>query len=445
MAASRHGSWAPAAERQSALPPLNPGVSQLNAPEDSGTARDTVSREIDTIDPPPAAPNDYQQDLPDTADRTRAERHVASIQQRGGLFVEAVRLTRMPMLVTDPTLPGNPITFANAAFLDLCGYTLDELLGQDPHFMNGAGTDPEAIRRYTAAIDGGRDENLEILQYRKDGTAFRAMLFASPIDDGQGRVTSHFLSYLDITRRWEAEEGLRALTVELEARVSARTAELESANTRLRNLLAERDLLIIEVNHRAKNSLAVAAALLGLQARRQPDLAVRTLFEEAQERLNSMARVHDLLSKSESSQRIDLACYLAQLCEALGGLADRDRIRLRAEADTGILLDADTAFPIGIVLTELITNALKYAFPGSRAGTVLAQAQRVGGDRIELLVRDDGAGMGELREGSLGYGLVRSLVKQIAGEISVENVSGVAVRITFPQRGAQQAALPPPD
>jgi PAS domain S-box-containing protein len=384
--------------------------------------------------------NQFKPDMPGTADRTRAGRHVEAVQQQGGLFVEAVRLTRMPMLVTDATLPGNPITFANPAFVELSGYSLDELLGQEPHFMNGEGTDPAAIRSYTAAMHAGRDENLEIVQYRKDGSAFRAMLFASPVDDGQGAVTSHFLSYLDITRRWEAEQDLRTLTVELEERVAGRTAELEAANGRRTNLVAERELLLMEVNHRAKNSLAVAGALLGLQARRQPDPAVRVLFEEAQERLNSMARVHDLLSKSESAQRINLATYLAQLCEALGGIADRNRIRLRAEADTGILLDADTAFPLGIVLTELITNALKYAFPGSRTGTVLAQAQWVDAGHVELLVRDDGAGMGELREGSLGYGLVRSMVKQICGSIAVESISGVAVRITFPNACAATAA-----
>jgi PAS domain S-box-containing protein len=376
--------------------------------------------------------NQFKPDMPDTAGRTRAGRHVEAVQQQGGLFVEAVRLTRMPMLVTDATLPGNPITFANGAFVELSGYALDELLGQDPHFMNGEGTDPDAIRSYTAAIREGRDENLEIVQYRKDGSAFRAMLFASPVSDGQGRVTSHFLSYLDVTRRWEAEEGLRALTVELEARVASRTTDLEETNGRLTLLLAERELLMVEVNHRAKNSLAVAAALLGLQARRQPDAAVRTMFEESQERLNAMARVHDLLSRSESAQRIDLATYLVQLCEALGGIADRDRVRLRASADTGLLLDADTAFPLGIILTELITNALKYAFPGTRAGTITAEAQRLPSGRMELVVRDDGVGMATLREGSLGYGLIRSLVKQIRGDIVVAADSGVRVTITFP-------------
>ena len=96
--------------------------------------------------------NEFQENKADTPERTVAERHIEAVRQQGGLFVEAVRRTRMPMLVTDATLPGNPIVFANGGFLDLSGYSMDELLGQDPHFMNGEGTDPEAIRRDEAAI-----------------------------------------------------------------------------------------------------------------------------------------------------------------------------------------------------------------------------------------------------------------------------------------------------
>src|SRR4051794_11599520 len=132
----------------------------------------------------------------------------------------------------------------------------------------------------------------------------------SPLDNGQGRVTHHFLSYLDITRRYDAEGELRTLTSELERRVVERTrdleasnAKLEAANQKLSKLLAERNMLLSEINHRAKNSVAVAASLLAIQGRRQPDRAVRALFEEAQDRLNAMAHVHDLLSKSESIQR----------------------------------------------------------------------------------------------------------------------------------------------
>jgi PAS domain S-box-containing protein len=377
--------------------------------------------------------NDYQENMADTPARTLSERHIEGVREQGGMFVEAVRVTRMPMLVTDATLPGNPITFANGAFIELSGYSLDELVGQDPHFMNGPDTDPEAIREYEAGMAERRDATLEILQYRKDGTPFHAALFASPLTDGQGTITSHFLSYLDVTQRYEAEEKLRALTSELEERVAARTRDLEEANQKLRNLDMEREMLLVEVNHRAKNSLAIAASLLGLQGRRQADPSVKALFQETQERLSALSRVHDLLSKSENAQRVDLGRYVGDLCEAMNpGSGSENRIRLQATAQPGIMIKADTAIPLGIVITELITNSLKYAFPPPRSGTITAQAERIELGRLKLTVADDGAGFSDLREGSLGLGLVRSLVRQIGGEIDVRSNGGVTATITFP-------------
>jgi PAS domain S-box-containing protein len=385
-------------------------------------------------DSPENGTNDYQQNLIDTPEQLKSERYIESVRQQGGMFVEAVRVTRMPMIITDAKLPGNPITFANQAFIELSGYSLDELQGQDPHFMNGDDTDQRSIAQYESAINEGRDETLEILQYRKDRTPFRAMLFASPLDDGQGTVTNHFLSYLDITRRYEAEKDLRAMTAELEERVAARTRELESVNQKLKLLVAEREMLLVEVNHRAKNSLAVAASLLGIQARRLPDRAVKALFEEAEDRLFAMARVHDLLSKSESSQRVDIATYILDLCEALRPITESDeRIALKVRAEESILVDADTAFSLGIILTELITNAVKYAFPPPKSGTILAQARRSQAGFVELIIQDDGIGMSHPREGSLGYGLLRSLVLKLRGEIDIRSDSGLKVTIVFPE------------
>lgn len=146
-----------------------------------------------------------------------------------------------------------------------------------------------------------------------------------------------------------------------------------------------------------------------------------------------MARVHDLLSKSESSQRVDVGTYLNDLCEALKPITENDdRVRLTAKSEGGMFVDANTAVPLGIVLTELITNAVKYAFPPPRSGTILAIAQRSKPGWVELLIRDDGIGMAHVREGSLGYGLVRSLVKQIRGEIDIQSDAGVTVTISFP-------------
>ena len=225
------------------------------------------------------------------------------------------------------------------------------------------------------------------------------------------------------------EERVVKRTQELEAS----NEKLEAANDRLSKLVAEREMLLSEVNHRAKNSLTVAASLLAIQGRRQPDRAVRALFEEAQDRLNAMARVHDLLSKSESDQRVDLATYVTDLCEALRPITEDDgRVGFNVSAEDGILVDADTAFALGIILTELVTNAVKYAFPPPRSGTIFALARRGEPERLEVSIKDDGIGMASFREGSLGYGLVRSLVQQINGTIAVQSDPGLAVTISFP-------------
>lgn len=188
--------------------------------------------------------------------------------------------------------------------------------------------------------------------------------------------------------------------------------------------------------------LAIAASLLAIQGRRQSDPGVRAHFEEAQERLNAMARVHDLLSKSEREQRVDVATYVKDLCEALRPITESDdRIRLEAQVEEGVLVDAATAVPLGIVITELITNSVKYAFPVPRKGTIFARVRRSRQGWVEMIVSDDGVGMARLREGSLGYSLIRSLVQQIDGEISTrsDNEIGLTVTISFPASHSESA------
>jgi PAS domain S-box-containing protein len=368
--------------------------------------------------------NDFRPNLPRTSDQTRAENEIENLRRRGGIFVEAVRETRMPMLVTDPTLPGNPVVFANEAFLALSGYTLDEVLGQEPHFMDGPLTDAGTIRELEDAIAEGRDATLEILQHRKDGSTFWTALFVGPRRDGHGRVAYHLLSFLDITRRREAEDGMRRLAADLERRVEARTRELAAANDRL-------SLLVREVDHRAKNSLAIASSLLSMQAQRQADPAARAAFYETRARLTAMARAHDMLSRSSGTLDVALAEYLRGLCSALAQ-SEGDRLAVSLDVQDGIMVDADRAIALGLVINELVTNAVKHAFPPPRTGAVEVSVRRCEGNRVQLRVRDDGIGMAEAKGGSLGHLIVANLVEQIGGEMSVVGGDGVCVTIIFP-------------
>jgi two-component sensor histidine kinase len=119
---------------------------------------------------------------------------------------------------------------------------------------------------------------------------------------------------------------------------------------------------------------------------------------------------------------------------------DEARIRLHAQVEPGIVVDANTAVPLGIVVTELITNATKYAFPPPRSGTILLQVERAQSGWIELLIRDNGIGMAPAREGSLGADLIRSLVQQMNGKIDIRSDPGLAVTISFPDTSPTRVA-----
>lgn len=163
-----------------------------------------------------------------TEARTHAENRIEDLRLEGGIFVEAVRATRMAMAVTDPNLPGNPIVFANQSFLKLSGYSMDEVLGQQPHFMNGADTDPDDVARFEEALRNDQDDLVETIQYRKDGTRFVASVLLSAFKDDTGHTTHHFLSSLDVTRRTNAENR-RALLQQAQAALRESEKRLSAA------------------------------------------------------------------------------------------------------------------------------------------------------------------------------------------------------------------------
>lgn len=169
----------------------------------------------DTSTPMPegSSPNEFERAKSATAARDVAEAAIEALRQKGGFFVEAVRATRMPMALTDPNLPGNPIVFANEAFVKLSGYSMKELLGQQPHFLNGPGTDPQDAARFQEALRSEQDDIIETVQYRKNGSRFIASVLISAFKDETGRTVNHFMSWLDVTRRAEAEDEVADMRV----------------------------------------------------------------------------------------------------------------------------------------------------------------------------------------------------------------------------------------
>lgn len=128
---------------------------------------------------------------------------------RSDIFFSAVQTTRMPMIITDPHQPDNPIIFANRAFIEMTGYALDELVGRNCRFLQGPETNRDAIAEVREAIHEHRDAAVEVLNYRKDGSSFWNALFVSPVFNEKGELVYFFGSQLDVSRRRDAEDSLR--------------------------------------------------------------------------------------------------------------------------------------------------------------------------------------------------------------------------------------------
>jgi PAS domain S-box-containing protein len=213
-------------------------------------------------------------------------------------------------------------------------------------------------------------------------------------------------------------------------------SETKRAEEVVRRALREKELLLQEIHHRVKNNLQLTVSLLRLQAARTADPEARGALRASQGRVHSMALVHEMLYRSTDLARVDFAEYardlVAHLCH--GYNADPARVTARVEM-APVTLAIDDAVPCGLIVAELVSNALKYAFPGDRKGEIgVCMTETATGYRLE--VRDDGAG--ELaaleRGGTLGLGLVRTLVDQLEGTLDVVGGGGLTFLVSFPRR-----------
>jgi two-component sensor histidine kinase len=230
---------------------------------------------------------------------------------------------------------------------------------------------------------------------------------------------------------------IRSLKTERD-RLAVSHAELAGSLAELAASLAEKDALLKEVHHRVKNNLQVIASLLRLQADGIGDPRVTVALRESQNRVESMALIHEQLYETEDLQEVDLARHASLLASNLvhSYAVDEGRISWKVSVDA-MPLTVDRAIPAGLILNELISNAFKHAFPGGRKGFLSIEGRRRNG-AVVLEVRDDGVGMpggaGRARPKSLGLEIVAILTRQLKGTFEIESDRGALCRITFPEK-----------
>lgn len=243
-------------------------------------------------------------------------------------------------------------------------------------------------------------------------------------------------------RRWRAggvfdpgpERSMPRELSELAQSFGAATTTLRERELQLRGLLAQQDLLMQEIHHRVKNNLQIIASLLNLHANRIRQPQARAEFQSARDRVRALATLHrHLYTQGDQFQSIDMRSFLRELCgqlfQAMGEVEGR-RIALEIEAPELRIL-SDQAVPLALLVTELVSNALKYAFPGGRRGRIGITIRAVD-DGAEVVIEDDGIGMDAARaaaaaadpdaEDSPGIGtqLVRGFARQLGATLAVE-------------------------
>lgn len=292
----------------------------------------------------------------------------------------------------------------NKAFLKLHGKSEEEVIGRD-----ASGTlDPDSARIL-------RETDLEALESRRLFIGERRVYDRTflvrkfPVKLSDNRIGVGGLSH-DITERVEAEAQLLAS-------------------------LEEKEVLLREVHHRVKNNMQIVYSLLRLQSKSTNDTQVREAYRESQDRIKSMALVHEHLYHSDSLAHVDMREYVRRLTSSLLASHGARWVVLSVNVED-LLFGPDVAIPCGLIINELVANSLKHAFQGRRHGEVAVGLIKTARGRCILNVKDNGIGFVPEKRGyglrSLGLQLVRGLAKQLQGTIDFHRDSGTTVSINFP-------------
>ena len=344
---------------------------------------------------------------PKDREQKHAEAEVAEFREALGPFVVAAETTRMPMVFTDAKVAGNPIIFANDSFLELTGYDRDEVLAQNFNFLLASGTDEKTLRQIETAFAKRSDDTLTMHYRRKDGSEFWADIFVSPVEDEQGTIVQHFVSLADTTRYQLAQQNAA--------------------------------MLIDELNHRVKNTLATVQSIVTQAVRNASDPQV--VRESIETRIAALSRSHDLLGREkwEGAGLLDLVREALAPFSVTEGRAERFAIE-----GENIRLSPRATLALGIAFNELATNAVKYGAFSNEAGKISIKwtlDARPEGRRLCLHWREkDGPVVTPPSRKGFGSRVIeQGLAHELQGEIKLEYPpGGIVCTIDVP---APQAVL----
>jgi two-component system sensor histidine kinase ChiS len=296
----------------------------------------------------------------------------------------------------------------------------------------------------------GETCRLEDLEIRYADRSTPVEVWATPVMHQDGVVNYAIVAFQDITARKQVEQILADYSHTLECEVDQRTAELADTNTQLEQEIVERkqveqalqaslkekEVLLKEIHHRVKNNLQIIHSLLRLQRRTLKDPQAAASLLDSQSRIESIALIHEKLYRTDNLARVNCNDYIPDLIDNLvASYTTQPDILLKVEI-ANVTLALDEAIPCGLIINELISNALKYAFPKT-GGELYIELYLEDKSNISLIVKDNGIGLPEnfdlSQTNSLGLQLVQDFVEQLKGTLQINVGNGTIFKVTFPK------------
>jgi PAS domain S-box-containing protein len=373
------------------------------------------------------------------------------LTDRGGVFFAAVEMTRMPMILTNPRLPDNPVVFANKAFLDLTGYEEQEVLGRNCRFLQGPRSDRETVRQLREAVSTQQPISIEILNYKRDGTPFWNAVFIGPVSSPDGELLYFFASQLDVTRRRESEEKYRqAQKMEAVGQLTAGLAH--DFNNLLQAILGNHERLISQIEapdlRRRLENAQLAAERAAKLTRQLLAFARKTRLDPKPVDLSAAVTGFADLLATTAGPRVDLQLNLRhRLPPCFVDLTHLETALLN------IVLNARDAMPDGGTVTVSTARLHLNGEPPTR--------DLPPGDYVVLSVSDEGTGMppsvaaramepffttkGQGKGTGLGLAMVHGFLEQSRGRLEIESEvgRGTTVRILLPVHVSEAEREPP--
>lgn len=234
-------------------------------------------------------------------------------------------------------------------------------------------------------------------------------------------------------KTWEVIAQKDALEIQ-QREINRKNKSLEDLLVEKDNLIVEKEWLLREIHHRVKNNLQVIMSLLNIQSSYLEDEETLSALSESKHRIFAISLIHEKLYQSNNVSRVNVKPYIHEL---VSYLSDSFNINHTVTFDMDLMsfeLDATEAVPVGLILNEAITNAIKYAFPNGRNGVIKICVEKTFVGNVSLIIQDDGIGLSEsskYKTVSLGFALMKGLAKQLGGDIKIENGKGVRILVEF--------------